>query len=114
MENEKEKEKQLLTKPKEKLQQGKQGILQVVFGRTGIIFLLALVQLGILLICFKLIRDYVFVTYWGMVFLGLWLVVAIIGKSGVSDCMAGADTDRAGVWLAVLSVCLYTARQQAA
>ena len=82
MENEKEKEKQLLTKPKEKLQQGKQGILQVVFGRTGIIFLLALVQLGILLICFKLIRDYVFVTYWGMVFLGLWLVVAIISKPG--------------------------------
>ncbi len=80
MEN--EKEKQLLTKPKEKLKKGKQGILHVVFSRTGIIFLIALIQLGILLICFKLIRDYVFVTYWGMEFLGLWLAIAVISKSG--------------------------------
>lgn len=82
MENEKEKEKQLLVKPKEKLKKGKQGILHVVFSRTGIIILMALIQLGILLICFKLIRDYVFVTYWGMVFLGIWLVIVIISKPG--------------------------------
>ncbi|SDF21073.1 cardiolipin synthase [Marvinbryantia formatexigens] len=82
MENEKEKEKQLLTKPKEKLKKGKQGILHVIFSRTGIIFLMILIQLGILLICFKLIRDYVFITYWAMVFLGFCLVIVIIGRRG--------------------------------
>lgn len=80
MEN--EKEKQLLMKPKEKLQQGKRGLLQVVFGRTGIILLLVLVQIGILLIGFKLIRDYVFAAYWATVFLGIWLVIAIISRRG--------------------------------
>lgn len=75
-------EKQLLGKPKEKLQQGKVGLMRVIFGRTGIVLLLVLVQIGILLIGFKLIRDYLFATYWATVFLGLWLVVVIINRKG--------------------------------
>lgn len=77
-----EKEKQLLTKPKEKLKQGKHGLLRLIFGRTGVVLLLVLIQIGILFIGFKLIRDYLFATYWATVFLGLWLVVYIINKKG--------------------------------
>ncbi len=77
-----EKEKQLLMKPKEKLKQGKHGLMRVVFGRTGIVILLVLIQIGILFVGFKLIRDYLFATYWATVFLGLWLVVLIISRKG--------------------------------
>lgn len=77
-----EKEKQLLMKPKEKLRQGKHGLMRIVFGRTGIVMLLVLLQIGILFIGFKLIRDYLFATYWATVFLGLWLAVLIISRRG--------------------------------
>lgn len=73
---------QLLLRPKESLEKGRQGLLSVVFGRTGILLLITLIQMGILLAGFKLLRDYVFAAYWVTVFLGLWLVVYIIGKKG--------------------------------
>lgn len=77
-----EREKEFLMKPKEKLKQGKHNLMRVVFGRTGIVLLLVLVQIAILLVGFKLIRDYMFATYWATVFLGLWLVIYIINRKG--------------------------------
>ncbi|MDO4344925.1 MAG: cardiolipin synthase [Eubacteriales bacterium] len=69
-------------KPKEKLEQGRQGLLKIIFGRTGIILLLALLQIGILLAFFKLINDYMFAAYWMTVLLGLWMVIVIISRKG--------------------------------
>lgn len=75
-------DRQLMKKPKEHLEKGKRGLLQVVFGRTTIIILLCLVQLGVLVGFFSILRDYVFVAYWTTVFLGSILVVGLIaGRS---------------------------------
>lgn len=73
---------QLMKHSKEQLQKGKRGLLSVVFGRTGIIVLLVLIQLGFLLLLFQFLNDYVFTFYWATVFLGFCLVVAMIGKPG--------------------------------
>ena len=73
---------QLMKHSKEQLQKGKRGLLSIVFGRTGIIILLVLIQVGFLLLLFQFLRDYVFTFYWATVFLGFCLVVAMIGKPG--------------------------------
>lgn len=75
-------DRQLMKHSKEQLQKGKRGLLRLVFGRTGIIVLLVLIQIGFLLLLFQFLRDYVFTLYWGTVFLGFILVVAMIGKPG--------------------------------
>ncbi len=77
-----EEKNQLAKASKEKLQQGKHGLLRLVFGRTAIVVLLLLVQIGILLIGFALIRDYLFATYWATVLLAMCLVVVIINRKG--------------------------------
>lgn len=72
-------DRQLMKKPKEHLEKGKRGLLHVVFGRTTIIILLCLVQLGVLVAFFSILREYVFVAYWTTIFLGFILVVGLIG-----------------------------------
>ena len=48
-----EKKKQFLMKQKEHLNRGKRGILSVIFGRTGILLILILLQIGLLLVGFR-------------------------------------------------------------
>lgn len=74
--------KELLMKQKHHLEKGKNGLLSIVFGRTGIIVLMVLVQIGFLLIGFEFLGRYVFATYWGAELLALMLVVHIISKRG--------------------------------
>lgn len=74
--------KELLMKQKNNLEKGKKGLLSIVFGRTGIIVLMVLVQIGFLLVGFEFLGRYVFATYWGAELLALMLVVHIISKRG--------------------------------
>ena len=73
---------QLKDKSKEKLAKGKRGLQKVVFGRTGIIFGLCLIQVGLLVLIYHYLNQYVFGAYWAMVFLGFVLVVGLIGSEG--------------------------------
>lgn len=73
---------QVVDKSKEKLAKGKRGLQKVVFGRTGIIAGLCLVQVGLLLLLYHYLNQYVFGAYWVMVFLGFVLVVGLIGGEG--------------------------------
>lgn len=75
-------ERQLMKKPKEQLEKGKRGLLQIIFGRTGIIIILCLIQLGILALFFNFLSEYVFAAYWTTVLLGFALVVGLIGDGG--------------------------------
>ncbi|MDO5539738.1 MAG: cardiolipin synthase [Eubacteriales bacterium] len=75
-------ERQLMKKPKEQLEKGKRGLLQIVFGRTGIIIILCLIQLGILAFFFNFLSEHVFAAYWTTVLLGFALVAGIIGEGG--------------------------------
>lgn len=74
--------KELLMKQKDNLEKGKKGLLSIVFGRTGIIVLMVLMQIGFLLVGFEFLGRYVFATYWGAELLALMLVVHIISKRG--------------------------------
>ncbi len=74
--------KELLMKQKDHLEKGKHGLLSIIFGRTGIIVLMVLVQIAFLLIGFEFLGKYVFATYWGAEILALILVVHIISKRG--------------------------------
>lgn len=71
-----------LMKQKETLDRGKRGILSVIFGRSGILAILILLQLGTLLMGFELIRDHIWMAYEIMVLLGFVLVVQIINRPG--------------------------------
>lgn len=75
-------ERQLMKKPKEQFEKGKRGLRQVIFGRTGIIIALLLVQIGILAFFFSFLSEHVFAAYWTTVFLGFVLVVGLIGERG--------------------------------
>ena len=60
-----EKKKQFLMKQREQLDRGKRGILSIVFGRTGILLILILLQMGILLVGFRFLSNYIFAFYGG-------------------------------------------------
>lgn len=74
--------KDLLMKQKDNLEKGKKGLLSIVFGRSGIIVIMVLIQIAFLLIGFQLLREYVFAAYWGAEILGVLLVINIINKPG--------------------------------
>ncbi len=70
-----EKKKQFLMKQKEHLNRGKRGILSVIFGRTGILLILILLQIGLLLVGFRFLSNYVLAIYGGSMVLGFLLAV---------------------------------------
>ena len=90
-----EKKKQFLMKQKEHLNRGKRGILSVIFGRTGILLMLILLQIGLLLVGFRFLSNYIFAIYGGSIFLGFVLSVYLINRS---------DSDGSGIRSIVLSV----------
>ena len=77
-----EKKKQFLMKQKEHLNRGKRGILSVIFGRTGILLILILLQIGLLLVGFRFLSNYVFAIYGGAMVLGFLLSVYLINQKG--------------------------------
>ncbi len=77
-----EKKKQFLMKQREQLDRGKRGILSIVFGRTGILLILILLQMGILLVGFRFLSNYIFAFYGGSIFLGFILSVYLINRKG--------------------------------
>ena len=77
-----EKKKQFLMKQREQLDRGKRGILSIVFGRTGILLILILLQIGILLVGFRFLSNYIFAFYGGSIFLGFILSVYLINRKG--------------------------------
>ena len=77
-----EKKKQFLMKQREQLDRGKRGILSIVFGRTGILLILILLQMGIFLVGFRFLSNYIFAFYGGSIFLGFILSVYLINRKG--------------------------------
>ncbi len=77
-----EKKKQFLMKQKEHLNRGKRGVLSVIFGRTGILLMLILLQIGLLLVGFRFLSNYIFAIYGGSIFLGFVLSVYLINRKG--------------------------------
>lgn len=77
-----EKKKQFLMKQKEHLNRGKRGILSVIFGRTGILLMLILLQIGLLMVGFRFLSNYVFAIYGGSMVLGFLLAVYLINQKG--------------------------------
>ena len=69
-------------KQKEHLNRGKRGILSVIFGRTGILLILILLQIGLLLVGFRFLSNYVFAIYGGSMVLGFLLAVYLINQKG--------------------------------
>ncbi|HIU74554.1 MAG TPA: cardiolipin synthase [Candidatus Pelethocola excrementipullorum] len=62
------------------LQKGKRGIMQIVFGRTGIVVLFLLLQALILLVGFGLLRPYIVVLFGGYAVFGLIIAIIIINR----------------------------------
>lgn len=62
-------EKTVLMKQKEHLNRGKRSVLSVIFGRTGILLMLILLQIGLLLVGFRFLSNYIFAIYGGSIFL---------------------------------------------
>ena len=74
--------KQFLMKQKKNLDKGKRGILNIVFGRTGILIMLVVLQIGILLAGFRFIRDYIFAAYGASMLLGVCLSIYLVNRRG--------------------------------
>lgn len=64
------------------VQKGKNGIFHIIFGRTGIIFLLLLIQLGILFVVFEKLQEYAVYAYWAFGLLSAITVIVIINRPG--------------------------------
>lgn len=63
-------------------EKGRKGIFYVIFGRTGIILLLLLLQIGILFVAFSKLSDYITYTYWFFTVLSVIAVVCIVNRKG--------------------------------
>ena len=72
----------LVEKGQQMVEKGKKGILQVVFGRTTIILLLLLVQVGILVMATGLLQEYIVYAYWAFILLTDITVIIIINREG--------------------------------
>ena len=64
------------------VEKGKKGIVHVVFGRTGIIFLLLLIQIGILFVAFGKLKEYSVYAYGIFGILSAITVIVIINRPG--------------------------------
>lgn len=74
--------KQFLMKQKKHLARGRRGLLSIVFGRTGILVILILIQIGILTLGFHVLSNYIFAIYGGYTVLGVILAVYVINRKG--------------------------------
>lgn len=63
------------------LQKGKRGILQVIFGRTGIVMLLLLLQILILVAAFEFLLPYIGYVFGGYAVFALVIAVFIINRN---------------------------------
>ena len=72
----------MVEKGQQMVEKGKKGILQVVFGRTTIILLLLLVQVGILVMATGLLQEYIVYAYWAFILLTDITVIIIINREG--------------------------------
>ena len=72
--------KQFLMKQKEHLDRGKRGILSIIFGRTGILILLIILQCGFIFLGFKFLSEYIYAVFGGYLLLGFVLAVYVINK----------------------------------
>lgn len=64
------------------VEKGRKGIVHVVFGRTGIIFLLLLIQIGILFVVFGKLKEYSVYAYGIFGILSAITVIVIINRPG--------------------------------
>ena len=64
----------------QKLKKGKKGLLRVVFGRTGIVFLLLILQFLIVLSAINHLREYSIFVYVGFTILSTVTVVHILNE----------------------------------
>ena len=64
------------------VKKGKSGIGRILFGRTGIILLLLLLQLGILFIVFSRLQQHIIYAYWLFVLLSALTAILIINRPG--------------------------------
>ncbi len=69
----------------DKIQAGKRGLKQVVFGRTMVIFVLLLLQLATLFLLFRWLEGYSVFAYGVMTLLSVALVIHIINRE-ISSC----------------------------
>lgn len=64
------------------VEKGKKGIFHIIFGRTGIIILMLLIQVAILFIAFGKLQEYAVYAYWAFSFLSAVTVIVIINRPG--------------------------------
>lgn len=64
------------------VEKSKKGIYHIVFGRTGILILVLLIQMGILFFLFDRLQKYAFFAYGGLSLFALLVVVIIINRPG--------------------------------
>lgn len=64
------------------VEKGKKGVFHIIFGRTGVILLLLLIQIGILIIAFGKLQEYVAYAYWAFSLLSAATVIVIINRPG--------------------------------
>lgn len=61
---------------------GRKGIFYVIFGRTGIILLLLLLQIGVLFLAFSRLTGYLTYAYWGFTVMSVIAVVCVVNRKG--------------------------------
>ena len=64
------------------VKKGKSGIGRILFGRTGVIMLLLLLQLGILFMVFSRLQQHVIYVYWLFALLSALTAILIINRPG--------------------------------
>lgn len=64
------------------VEKGKKGAFHIVFGRTGVIVLMLLIQIGILMIAFGKLQGYVVYAYWLFSLMSAVTVIIIINRPG--------------------------------
>jgi len=70
---------------KEVTQKARKGMSHVIYGRTGIILLLLLLQIGILAYSFLIMREYLFFIYSAFQVVGVIAIVYIINDGGAPE-----------------------------
>lgn len=79
---ESEKGQEIVEKSHEIVAKGKTGIFHIIFGRTGVILLLILIQIGFLIGVFGKLQKYSMFAYWAFSVLAAITVIVIINRSG--------------------------------
>ena len=62
------------------IRKGKRGIMRVVFGRTGILLGLLLLQLLLLFVIIRFLAQYVYVFFGGQIVFGILMLVIIVNR----------------------------------